>query len=167
MPSDFDLVRRHGGDILASRGMRLSRSYMQHGRVSVFRHSLAVALLSVRLARALRFKVDERALVRGALLHDYFLYDWHDPDPAHRWHGFRHPATALRNARRDFDLSPVEENMIASHMFPMVPRLPRYRESVILCLADKICAARETLRVRREKPRENTPSAKGGASHDR
>lgn len=167
MPSDFDLVRLHGGDILASRGMRLSRGFLQHGRVSVFRHSLGVALMSVKLSRGLRLRVDERALVRGALLHDYFLYDWHDPDPSHKWHGFRHPATALRNARRDFDLSPVEENMIASHMFPMVPRLPRYRESVILCLADKLCAARETLRDRRRRPSPRKTFPEGGASHDR
>ena len=123
---------------------------MQHGSVSVFQHSLAVAALCLKLARGLRIRVDENALVRGALLHDYFLYDWHVPDPSHRWHGFRHPATALRNARRDFNLSPIEEDMIASHMFPMVPRLPRFRESVILCLADKLCAGQEVLRGRRE-----------------
>ena len=147
----FNAVRRHGADILASPGMRSERNFTQHGRVSVFRHSLGVAMLCVKLSRALQLRVDERALVRGALLHDYFLYDWHDPDPSHRWHGFRHPATALRNARRDFTLSPTEENMIASHMFPMVPRLPRYRESALLCLADKLCAAGETLGGRRTK----------------
>ncbi len=145
----LDLIRRYGGDILASEGMRLSRGFVQHGSVSVFQHSLGVAVLCLKLARGLRLKVDEPALVRGALLHDYFLYDWHDPDPSHRWHGFRHPATALRNARRDFRLSPVEENMIASHMFPMVPRLPSCRESVILCLADKLCAGQEVWRDRR------------------
>ena len=144
-----ELIRRYGGDILTSRGMQRSRGFAQHGSVSVYRHSLNVTALCLKLARGLRLRVDESALVRGALLHDYFLYDWHEPDPAHRWHGFRHPATALRNARRDFDLSPVEENMIASHMFPMVPRLPRCRESVILCLADKLCAVRETFCGRR------------------
>ena len=142
----YSLVRRHGGDILSSPGMLRQRRYMQHGRVSVYRHSLAVALMCVKLSRALRLRVDERSLVRGALLHDYFLYDWHDPDPSHRWHGFRHPFTALRNAKRDFELTPVEENMIVSHMFPMVPRLPRFRESVILCVADKMCAAGEVFR---------------------
>ena len=142
----FSLVRRYGGDILSSPGMLSQRRHMQHGRVSVYRHSLAVALTCVKLSRALRLRVDERALVRGALLHDYFLYDWHDPDPVHRWHGFRHPFTALRNAKRDFALTPVEENMIVSHMFPMVPRLPRFRESVILCVADKVCAAGEVFR---------------------
>ena len=94
----------------------------------------------------LRLRVDERALVRGALLHDYFLYDWHDPDPSHRWHGFFHPQTALKNAERDFSVGDTERDMIAHHMFPLVPRPPRCRESALLCLADKLCALRETLR---------------------
>jgi len=131
--------------------MRMERRFIQHGRVSVFRHSLRVALTCLAIARALRLRVDERALARGALLHDYFLYDWHVPDPAHRWHGFIHPRLALRNAARDFELGPIERNMISSHMFPMAPPAPRFRESVILCLADKWCAMAEVARDRGER----------------
>ena len=116
------------------------------GNSARYERKWSIVRACVKLSRALRLRVDERSLVRGALLHDYFLYDWHDPDPSHRWHGFRHPFTALRNAKRDFELTPVEENMIVSHMFPMVPRLPRFRESVILCVADKMCAAGEVFR---------------------
>ena len=50
----FNAVRRHGADILASPGMRSERNFTQHGRVSVFRHSLGVAMLCVKLSRALR-----------------------------------------------------------------------------------------------------------------
>lgn len=147
----FELVRRHGADILSSPGMRRERGFMQHGHVSVYRHSLAVAMLCVKLSRGMRLRVNERALVRGALLHDYFLYDWHDPDPSHKWHGFSHASAALKNARRDFDLSSVEENMIASHMFPLSVPAPRCRESLILWLADKVCATGETVGARRER----------------
>jgi len=145
MPNYLPLLRRHGADILASPGARLQRGHMQHGKVSVLEHSLAVALLCLKLARGLRLRFDERALVRGALLHDYFLYDWHEKDPSHRWHGFRHPKAALRNAERDFNLGPIERDMIAHHMFPLVPIPPRCRESVLLCIADKLCALREAL----------------------
>lgn len=148
MPNNLSRLRLYGRDILASPGMRQQRQHFQHGRVTVFQHSLAVALMCLKLARALRLRVNERALVRGALLHDYFLYDWHQKDPSHRWHGFTHPARALRNADRDFKLGRIERDMIASHMFPLVPRLPRCRESVLLCLADKLCALRETLHRR-------------------
>ncbi len=143
------VIRRHGGDILRSPGMRAERGVIQHGTVSVFRHSLGVADMCLRLARGLRLRVDERALVRGALLHDYFLYDWHVPDPSHRWHGFTHPSAALRNAARDFELGRIERNMIESHMFPMMVPAPHCRESVLLCVADKLCATAEIVRDRR------------------
>ena len=121
------------------------RRYTQHGEVSVYDHCLRVAHRALALSRRLRVRVDARALVRGALLHDYFLYDWHERDAAHRWHGFRHPATALKNAERDFRLGDTERDMIAHHMFPLVPVPPRRRESVLLCVADKLCAIRETV----------------------
>lgn len=35
--------------------------------------------------------------------------------------------------------------MILSHMFPLMPILPKYKESWILFLADKICATKETV----------------------
>lgn len=138
------LVHHFGGDILCSEGMQREKHFRQHGTVSVYAHSLAVALLCVKIASRLPVKTDTRSLVRGALLHDYFLYDWHDPDPSHRLHGFHHARRALDNASRDFSLNQVERNMIRSHMFPMNPVLPAHWESVILCTADKLCAIWET-----------------------
>ena len=85
--------------------------------------------------------------MRGALLHDYFLYDWHVPSETHRGHGFTHARTALHNASRDFTLDAVERDVIERHMFPLNPVPPRYRESVLVCLADKICAIGETLHL--------------------
>ena len=125
--------------------MQLEKQFMQHGNVTVFDHSVAVACTCIWVAARLHIQVDERALVRGALLHDYFLYDWHVPDKSHRWHGFFHPKKALANASRDFTLGKIERDMIARHMFPLNLTLPRYRESVILCIADKLCATEETV----------------------
>lgn len=144
-------VKRLGAAILRSDGMKKERGFLQHGNVSVYEHSLGVALACVKLARLLRIKVDERSLVRGALLHDYFLYDWHEHDRSHRFHGFIHAARAAKNAERDFGLNKVEKNMIRSHMFPMNLTVPRYRESVILCIADKLCATRETFSTRKKR----------------
>lgn len=118
--------------------------FRQHGGVSVCQHCIAVAYLSCRIACRLHIPVDFRSLIRGALLHDYFLYDWHDPDPRHRLHGLRHSGFALRNAQADFSLTPREANIIARHMFPLNPAPPTCREAWIVCLADKICAALET-----------------------
>ncbi len=144
-PTPEALLLRFGRDILHSEGMQREKQYLQHGTVTTYRHSVGVALLCLRLAERLPFRVNTRALVRGALLHDYFLYDWHEPDKSHRLHAFHHAARAMRNAQRDFGLSRREQNMIHSHMFPLSLTLPHYRESLILCAADKLCAIRETL----------------------
>ena len=108
---------------------------------------MRVAHASLAMARALRLCVSERELVRSALLHDYFLYDWHEP--GHVGHATQHPVFALRNAHEDFDLSPLEENVIASHMWPLPPtRVPWSREAVLVCVADKWCSLAETLLMR-------------------
>ena len=84
------------------------------------------------------------ALVIGALLHDYFLYDWHDGKGRHL-HGFTHPECAFRNAEKDYTLSPRVKNIIIRHMFPLTPVSPTCTEAWIVCIADKICAIEETL----------------------
>ncbi len=118
--------------------------YVQHGNTSCLTHSLAVAYYSLRLADALHVLCDRESLLRGALLHDYFLYDWHEKDASHRLHGFRHPKTALYNARRDYGLNAIESDIIERHMFPLVPKPPRRRESVLVCIVDKGCSLYET-----------------------
>ena len=63
-------------------------------------YSVGVGGASLKLAEFFHLKVNEKALIRGALLHDYFLYDWHIKRKGHHFHGFTHPATALRNAEK-------------------------------------------------------------------
>ena len=53
-----------------------TRRCIQHGKVSVYAHCVSVADTACVLAETLHLRVNERALIRGALLHDYFLYDW-------------------------------------------------------------------------------------------
>lgn len=129
----------------------LTRSFIQHGNVSVYEHVRSVARASAAFASLLQrmgVRIDRASLIRGALLHDYFLYDWHDPDPSHRLHGFTHPSTALERASEDFELTERERNIIARHMFPLVPIPPTCREAWIVCMADKACALGETIEAR-------------------
>lgn len=122
-----------------------SHKFMQHGSTSVFRHSVSVAYVSYCLAIKWNAKVDMDSLIRGALLHDYFLYDWHVKDASHRLHGYHHADKALRNAAEEFELNKIEKNMIYCHMFPLnLTRIPKYKESWILCYADKLCSSAET-----------------------
>ena len=55
---------------------------------------------------------------------------------------------ALENAERDYELNDIERDMIKKHMFPLNPAPPKYIETVILCIADKICAFKETVYCR-------------------
>lgn len=125
-----------------------TKKFVQHGSTSVFEHSLSVAYNSYRLAKFLHIKVHERDLIRGALLHDYFLYDWHDKDhAAHRLHGFTHPSRSYDNACRDFELTDIERNLIVRHMFPLTVVPPVCREAWIVCLIDKVCSVSETFNL--------------------
>ena len=141
------IIHLYGEDILNSEGMNDSKKYIQHGDTSVYDHCVSVADMSLKIANTLNLKnYNTVTLVRGSLLHDYFLYDWHEKDESHRLHGYHHSEKALSNAKRDFELDEVEEDMIRSHMFPLnISKVPRHKESVILCLADKLVSAAEVL----------------------
>lgn len=141
-----------GGDILLDPRAQQMKNFTQHGNTSVFEHCVSVAKFSLLMAQYLekRFKVefDKDSLVRAALLHDYFLYDWHDKSiPGHNIHGFTHPRTACMNADRDFGLNEVEKDIISKHMYPLTFMPPKHRESVLVMLADKYCAICETFKI--------------------
>ena len=119
---------------------------LQHGNTTVLLHCMAVAYYSLKLATLLNIQCDRKSLIRGALLHDYFLYDWHDPDPSHRLHGLHHAATALRNASSDASLTEIERDIILHHMFPLNISPPRSKEAILVCLVDKGCGMYETFR---------------------
>lgn len=123
-----------------------TKKYIQHSNISVYDHCFGVALLSVIIAEKLGITVNLRSLIVGALLHDYFLYDWHEKErKGHNIHGFTHPTTALKNAEEDWELNDIEKIIIKRHMFPLTFIPPTNREAWIVCIADKICATREVL----------------------
>lgn len=139
-------------DLTKTAEARSMRRYVQHGSVSTYDHCIRVAQMSYLINRRLHIHSDERSLVRGAFLHDFYLYDWHDHLESTRWHGFRHPAKALANAERCFSVNPIERNIIITHMWPLTLRaVPRCREAVIVCVADKLCGLQETLLLRTPK----------------
>lgn len=123
-----------------------TKDYIQHGDMSVYEHCFRVTYMSMALADKLHIDIDRKSLIRGALLHDYFLYDWHDKDKTHSIHGFHHPATALKRAKEDYELNYIEKNIILRHMFPLTLVPPMCKEAWLVCIADKICATRETFK---------------------
>lgn len=133
----FLLIR----EIIKSKDFDKMKHYKHHIKGNVFDHSVKVAYLCYRHHKRKKSKLDLRELVRGALLHDYYLYDWHSRTPETRWHLFTHPTKALKNATQEFpDLTKNEQDMIRHHMFPIVPFPPKTKYGWLVCWYDKIAA---------------------------
>lgn len=147
-----NLIKAEGNDILHSRNHKSTRKAIQHGNVSVRRHAINVARYSLLIDEKLGIKCNKRDLIRGALLHDYFLYDWHDKDHISplRLHGFFHPGIALRNAEKEYRLSTKEKDIIRKHMWPLTIVPPKCKEAWVVSMADKYCSLMETLRIHRQ-----------------
>ena len=141
----IEIIKKYGNDILTSTKVLEEKNYLQHGNVSVYEHSLKVCYLAIKISLVFNLNVDMRALVRGSLLHDFFLYDWHIPQKGRKLHAWNHASVAYENAKKEFELGKIEKDIILKHMFPINISLPKYRESLIVSVADKISAFCETI----------------------
>ena len=137
-------VAAHAADILSSHLFEREKEFIQHGATTVWEHSVSVANTCARVAHALPLRLKVRPLLRAALLHDYFLYDWHDRASAMPRHATHHGRYARANAERDFAITEHEGDIIQSHMFPL-EGLPATREAWVLTLVDKGVSLKETL----------------------
>ena len=146
-------LKKYAEDILNSANFQRTKEHIQHGNMTVNEHCINVANTSLMIKKKLHITCNQRDLVRGALLHDYFLYDWHEKSMTHRLHGFFHPIVSLKNAKLYFnDINLIEENMISSHMWPLTFRkIPKCREAFLLCMVDKYCSLLETFKLNRNK----------------
>lgn len=133
----------HANEIVATTQYQELHKYIQHGETTVLEHSISVAYYSYKMGKSLKIKCDYRSLIRGALLHDFFLYDWHKKDKSRKLHGVYHPEVALKNAQQHYDINIKECDIISKHMWPLSPRPPRYIESYLVWTADKYCTVVE------------------------
>ncbi len=136
-----DLTR----ELLDSDQVRMMGRWKHHGPVTTLDHSLFVAFSTYRVARLLH--MDVQAAVRGALLHDLYLYDSKDKSAHPGNQCFDHPRFAARNAAALTPLTPKERNIILSHMWPLGGALPRSLEAWMVDLVDTVCAGLEVSRI--------------------
>ena len=115
--------------------------YIEHHGVTRYEHLYRVSYFSYLLARKLHFKYKETA--RAALLHDFFFSDELRSRKEKFLSTFTHPKLALKNSKKYFKLTKLEENIIEAHMFPINIKIPRYKESLLVSLVDKLVAAYE------------------------
>ena len=127
--------------------VRTMQAFPQHsGGVSCYDHCLLVSYLGFTFCRALG--LDYRAAARAGLLHDLYLQDWSETSVSRFRRLFVHPHMALENAMH-YGLSQREQEIIEKHMWPLTPRPPRYAETYLVGLADKIAACLEMVRLYR------------------
>ena len=125
------------------------KNFCQHGSVNTYDHVMYVTKMCYYLNKRFHLGGDTKVLLTGAFLHDFYLYDWHEKDEHHKWHGFSHAQTALENASAMFPLEEKEKDMIAHHMWPLtITKVPQCKEAFLLCLVDKYCSLIETLFMR-------------------
>ena len=131
-------------ELLCSPQVQSMKQIPHHPGASCYEHSVFVSYVAWYLAG--KWGADARAAARAGLLHDLYLYDPRAL-PAYR-QCFAHPVAAARNAAALCGgLSAKEKNCILAHMWPLSRRAPHSREAVAVCLADKLCATAEVLRI--------------------
>ena len=132
-------------DILQSKPFKRMDNFIQHGTTTTLKHCLNVSYVSYKICKTLGF--DYVSAARAGLLHDLFLYDWHEcaKKTGNHFHGFTHPRVALNNAKKYYDLNKVEEDIIVKHMWPLTVIPPKYKEGYVVMYADKYCGFLETV----------------------
>lgn len=123
--------------IIKTENFKLMREIPQHKNSTMFIHSVLVAYNCYLRAKD-NDKYDLNVVVRGALLHDYFLYDWRKNRELLKGHGFNHPKIALENARKEYDLCQKEIDIILNHMWPLTLfHMPKSKEAWLVSRMDK------------------------------
>lgn len=130
-------------DLISNSTVQEMDKYRQHYNTSCLEHCYNVAYYNYKICKKLG--LDYVSATRAGMLHDLFLYDWRKPQPGRkRLHAFHHPRIALTNAKKIFELNKKEEDIILKHMWPLTIILPKYKESYIITISDKLCALQET-----------------------
>ena len=140
------------------------RLKFKHHHHSVFFHSVLVSYRSYLFA--LKHDNNTYNCAIAGLLHDFYPYPWQYSSDLEsmdkkyiehlkikkslfKKHGFTHAREALENANKYYPelMNERIENAIVRHMFPLNITLPKYSESWIVTLEDKIVTFKELRRL--------------------
>ena len=132
-------------EIINSEKYQSLKNENHHG-LSRYDHSIRVAKNTYRISKRIK-KMDYISATRGALLHDYFTNEEYRNTKGMKKYSM-HPVIALNNAIREYNLNPIEENVIVSHMYPMGKTKPNCKESWLVSGVDKSVAIYECARYK-------------------
>ena len=129
-------------DLLAMPEIKKLALYEQHHYESRLEHVINVSYLSYKLASL--YGLDKKSVARAGILHDLFYYDWRDHNMTMKEHAFVHPQVALRNAKKLTLLTPLEEEIILTHMYPVGGgQRPQHAEAWLVDSVDDYLACKE------------------------
>ena len=130
-------------DLLESKSVQDLKQYRHHIKTTRFQHSLNVSYYNYLICKF--FHWDAVSAARAGLLHDLYFYETADYDATetHESHSAHHPQVALHNAMQLFSVNAVEKDIIQNHMWPATHHMPHYKESYVIVVVDKYCAALE------------------------
>lgn len=114
-------------------------------------HSLNVAYYNYIICNFLGLNAVSAA--RAGMMHDMFYYDRKKrvKHTGEKSHCAYHPVLAAENARKSFDVSTLEHDIIVKHMWPMTLKLPKFKESYVIVFVDKYCALLEVISTKYKK----------------
>lgn len=125
-------------DILSNEEFMRTKEKAHHG-ITRYDHLIRVSFYSFFITKLLRLNYKETT--RAALLHDFFLDETEVDSGVGALRN--HPTYALENARKYYDLSPLQEDIIKTHMFPVTFTPPKYIESWIVDIIDDVAGIYE------------------------
>ena len=118
-----------------------------HHEGTRYDHSLRVAYGTYLITKKLHLNYKEAT--EAALLHDFFSDEVKEENGVDRLR--KHPAIAVENASKYFLLTPLQKDIILTHMFPITFRPPKYLESWIVDIVDDIAAIYEKVIIKRKQ----------------
>ena len=140
------------------------RLNFKHHHHSVFYHSVLVSYNSFEYA--VSHNVNPYNCAIAGLLHDFYPYPWQyseeleEMNPKYKErlnkkkklfekHGFTHAREALENVNKYYSEYSNDriDNAILRHMFPLNIAVPKYKESWVVTLEDKIVSVKELLNM--------------------
>lgn len=135
-----DSYLRIVNNILENEEFNELKNISHHG-LTRFDHCLKVSYYSYKVAKTLR--LDYKQVARAGLLHDFFISGEEKKLKDKVKLFVMHPKKAEENAKKLFDITEKESDIIKSHMFPVSFTVPKYIESWVVTLVDKGVASFE------------------------
>ncbi|MBP5678300.1 MAG: HD domain-containing protein [Bacilli bacterium] len=125
------------------------KNYKHHG-ITRYDHCVRVSYHTFQVTKKLH--LNYVSATKAAMLHDFFTNEVEELGPMKRFRN--HSKIAAKNAKKYFGLTPLEEDIIERHMFPITITPPKYLESWIVDIIDDIASIYErgTATKRRLQP---------------